>query len=48
MCVLLKLLGFVLEIVCAHVWYMQVSVKCLLKQLNYTYNVIRNNVHAGH
>ena len=33
---LFELLGFMLAIVCAHVWSMQMCVKCTLKQLSYT------------
>ena len=33
---LFELLGFMLAFVCAHVWSMQMHVKCPLKQLSYT------------
>ena len=33
---LFELLGFILAFVCAHVWSMQMHVKCPFKQLSYT------------
>ena len=41
---LFEMLGFMLAIVCAHVWSMQMCARCPLKQLSYTSNVTSNNV----